>query len=344
MAKNNILAKLMADRTAEAFDNGIRNILYTEIKPSEKNKFILSKIEDLAEDIKENGLDHNIVIREVEDPEYKYEIVAGERRYTAICQNIENGDMTYKFIPAKVQRYDDENAEKRLILNNLQSRVISPSEMLEAVESLQRLYKSDKEKGIKLPGRVRELIADDLGIGTTQVGTYQKVSKDAILEVKEMLSTSTITLSEASELAKLDEDDQLMFIQENEKINLQTIKEYRESLDEENVSVTDTKQSEPIQKAKLVMDKYEMNDEEEDYYTEESTDDEEEEMDDEINDVLHYSEDYEEHTTITGLVENITMEITQLKNKIKGVEFKEEKAYFDDMEEAFDKFKIALGL
>ena len=363
MANNSILGKLIADKTANAFDNEIRNILYTEIKPSSKNKFLLTKIDDLAEDIRENGLDHNIVVREIDDPEYKYEIVAGERRYTAICQNIANGDNSYKFIPAKIQRYDDENAEKRLILNNLQSRVITPSEMLESIESLQRLYQADKEKGIKLPGRVRELIADDLGIGTTQVGTYQNVSKNAIPEVKEMLTESTLTLSEASELAKLDQDDQLMFIQENdtEDITLQTIKDYRESL-EENVSVTDTNPLPSLkdnQSEKVANEEQILSDDEIDEYVpsenvsvtdtnqyiakEDFSFDDEEDYDGSTYD-YGYDDEESEDVTITGLIETITKDFSLLETKIKGVEFKEERLFLDDAVEQFKKFKISLGI
>ena len=72
----------------------------------------------MAEDIAEDGLDHNLLLTKIDDEDYKYEIVAGHRRFMAICLNIERGD-TYEYVPAKVKNYDEIDALRRLHLNIL---------------------------------------------------------------------------------------------------------------------------------------------------------------------------------------------------------------------------------
>ena len=109
------LAQILKDKASDTMDNGIRNIHYQDIKPSPNNKFGIRDIDDLAEDIAATGLDHNIVIRPIDHPDFKYEIIAGERRYTAICKLIEQGNLTYEYIPAKVVKLDDNKSRKKLI-------------------------------------------------------------------------------------------------------------------------------------------------------------------------------------------------------------------------------------
>ena len=86
------------DAKKAAFDNQIVNIHYTKIRRSNRNR-ALRRIEELAEDIREDGLENNLLVREIEDEQYEVELLGGERRYSAILSNIEQGDMPYEYIP-----------------------------------------------------------------------------------------------------------------------------------------------------------------------------------------------------------------------------------------------------
>jgi ParB family chromosome partitioning protein len=52
-------------------------------KYADRNSFELGSIEDLAKDIMQNGQLQPVIVREVEDFDYSYEIIAGERRWRA---------------------------------------------------------------------------------------------------------------------------------------------------------------------------------------------------------------------------------------------------------------------
>ena len=164
----------------------VQYIYYKEIRPAKKNRDV-GDIKDLAEDIAEDGLDHNLLLTKIDDEDYKYEIVAGHRRFMAICLNIERGDRTYEYVPAKVKNYDEIDALRRLHLNNINTKPYTPGEMMEAIEDLRKIYEIKKQKGEKEPGRIQELIAKDVGLKKSQVGNYEKVINNAVDEVKDKL-------------------------------------------------------------------------------------------------------------------------------------------------------------
>ena len=72
-------------------------IPYTDIKEAEINR-TLKHIDELAEDIKNDGLEQPLVVRKIHHDQYRYELVAGHRRFNAICKNIQDGDTTYRFL------------------------------------------------------------------------------------------------------------------------------------------------------------------------------------------------------------------------------------------------------
>ena len=204
-------------------------IPYTDIKEAEINR-TLKHIDELAEDIKNDGLEQPLVVRKIHHDQYRYELVAGHRRFNAICKNIQDGDTTYRSIPCVIKNYDDEEeAHRRKLMNNLNIEGYSNGEKLEAIEWLIDYYKRKKaEKGTEMPGRVRELVAQASGLKPTQVGTYQKVIDHAIPEVKEKIHAGELAINAAAELADMPEEDQIMFIQENDgDITLKTVKEYQ---------------------------------------------------------------------------------------------------------------------
>lgn len=52
---------------------------------SDRSYFELGDIEDLAEDIKTNGQLQPAIVRKIDEVDYEYEIIAGERRWRACC-------------------------------------------------------------------------------------------------------------------------------------------------------------------------------------------------------------------------------------------------------------------
>ena len=142
-------------------------------------------VDELAEDIKMNGLNHNLVVRKLDNG--KYELISGERRYTALTQLVEQGNEIFALVPCKVIEANDIDSEIILIQANAQTRELTEIEKLEQVKRLTELYKTKKKNGEKVPGKIREIIANDLKLSPTQVGRYERINKNLIPELKEIL-------------------------------------------------------------------------------------------------------------------------------------------------------------
>lgn len=190
------------------------NVQYIDIKDIERNKknfYEIVNVEELAEDIKMNGLNHNLVVRKLDNG--KYELISGERRYTALTQLVEQGNEIFALVPCKVIEANDIDSEIILIQANAQTRELTEIEKLEQVKRLTELYKTKKKNGEKVPGKIREIIANDLKLSPTQVGRYERINKNLIPELKEILENGNLTIANASEFSSLSEDNQKVILE-----------------------------------------------------------------------------------------------------------------------------------
>lgn len=176
-----------------------------KIHRSEKNFYEIIDIDDLAEDIKINGLNHNLVVRPTENG--TYELISGERRYTALSKLVNEGNNQFASVPCKIVELNDLDAEIVLIQANAQTRELSESEKLKQVQRLSELYKAKKANGEKV-GKIREVIANDLKLSPTQVGRYERINNNLIPELKELLEQGNLSTSNASEFSSLSEESQ----------------------------------------------------------------------------------------------------------------------------------------
>lgn len=173
------------------------------LTPYSKNIYGIRDIDELAEDIKENGLYHNLVVRPVEGG--KYEILSGERRYKALLK------LGNTKIPCQVREDlegKDLDAEILLIQANAKARELTHIEKIEQISRLEQLYKQKRSNGEVLEGKTRDIIGKDVGLSGVQVGRYQKIGKKLIGGLKELLDKDKITLTQAEILAAVNTTEQ----------------------------------------------------------------------------------------------------------------------------------------
>lgn len=208
---NGISKNIEKANTIEAKNNfKVEYIDIKDIKRNEKNFYEIVNVDELAEDIKMNGLNHNLVVRKLENG--TYELISGERRYTALNKLVQEGNNLFALVPCKVIEANDIDAEIILIQPNAQTRELSDLEKLEQVKRLTELYKTKKANGEKIPGKVRELIANDLKLSATQVSRYERINNKLIPELKEILENGNLTIANASEFSSLSEDNQKIIL------------------------------------------------------------------------------------------------------------------------------------
>lgn len=204
----------------QAKDNfKIEYINIDKIKRNKKNFYEIVDIDTLAEDIKLNGLNHNLVVRKLNND--VYELISGERRYNALSKLVNEGNKEFNLAPCKVIESNDLDSEIILIQANAQSRELTDVEKLIQVERLQELYKIKKKNGEKIPGKIRDFIANDLKLSPTQVGRYERINNKLIPELKEIIESGNLTIANASEFASLSEDSQKIILNIiNNKVNI----------------------------------------------------------------------------------------------------------------------------
>ena len=333
MAKKSILGEFMQSSAGKklGFDNHIMNIHYTKIKRPQRNRE-LRRIDELAEDIREDGLENNLLVRTIEDDRYEVELIGGERRYSAILRNIEHGDMTYEYIPCKVLTMSDIDARKRLILNNMENDPLTNAEKLEAVEELKEIYKAKKEAGENIPGRIQSIIASEMGLKKSQVANYEKILNHASEEVRESIRKEELPLDAAATLVDLDEEEQRRFLNEHDTYSKKAVESYKEAKHA---------QEQPIEK-QLYYDEH-------DEIQEIDIEDVDQRKDTEDEEALE-SEAWDSITdtppveTIEDIMTDIVNNMDKLESKLHGVEFRDEYAQFQKIQREIDTLMEGLGL
>ena len=333
MAKKSILGEFMQSSAGKklGFDNHIMNIHYTKIKRPQRNRE-LRRIDELAEDIREDGLENNLLVRKIENDRYELELIGGERRYSAILRNIEHGDMTYEYIPCKVLTMSDIDARKRLILNNIENDPLTNAEKLEAVEELKEIYKAKKEAGENIPGRIQTIIASEMGLKKSQVANYEKILNHASEEVRESIRKEELPLDAAATLVDLDEEEQRRFLNEHDTYSKKAVESYKEAKHA---------QEQPIEK-QLYYDEH-------DEIQEIDIEDVDQRKDTEDEEALE-SEAWDSITdtppveTIEDIMTDIVNNMEKLEPKLRGVEFRNEYAQFQKIQREIDTLMEGLGL
>lgn len=205
MAK--MMLKNLGAIVANTLTDSIKMIDIDELHNSEDNFFDINRIEEFAETIiGQGGVKDNLVVRPLDDG--GYEIISGHRRKAAVQYLLDNGENISRYLPCLVQSYDD-NDDKLLdiVLLNVSSRQISDSEMWKSYEVVDRILQNKKSAGEKF-GRVRDKLAEYLGVSASQVKKIQNIDKNAIEPVKNAIENGELSIHTADKIAKLEKDEQ----------------------------------------------------------------------------------------------------------------------------------------
>lgn len=156
-------------------------------------------IAELAENIKENGLLHNIVVAEIEP--HKYLLISGERRTKAMLHLGEDK------IRATVKKgLSDLETLKMLFFANSETREYTTEEKVQIIEGFMnklREYENSSEKDAV--AKFKEYVAQAFHINERQAYRLISITTDLIEPLKQLLFADTITVEAAASLAQLPE-------------------------------------------------------------------------------------------------------------------------------------------
>lgn len=237
--KNNIAAALFAQPVsgATSVDEFTVYVDCADIVPNPLNKEKISNIEEMKASIELAGeVMHNLVVKD-KNEDGKYMLIAGERRWTAVCQLVAEGKEQYRELPCHIQdmtalgeealKMPEEWRERYLIeTSNVENR--RDSEMAETMGRIDRtrqLFMEMKDAGVKPRGSIRDLIARTLGLDSRTVANYEMLSRKATDEVKEAISEGKISYRGAMEISQNEPEEQNKILEKAEQLREQKIAE-----------------------------------------------------------------------------------------------------------------------
>lgn len=178
----------------------IKEIALTRLDPYQNQPFKLysySKLKELAEDIKVNGLLNPIIVRP--HGKGRYQIIAGHNRVNAFISNGES------MIPAIIKEMDDQAAAIALVNSNLNQRQeITPGEKAKAYKMRHDAIKS---QGVKGAGNSLDKLSEDSADSGRTIARYIRVN-NLIPGLFERFDEGKLSLSVAEKLTVLEPEAQ----------------------------------------------------------------------------------------------------------------------------------------
>ena len=227
--------------------NNVKGVLNKETVNTLKNKETFGVSYIKITDIVRNK--HNLVVRPVNG---KYEIISGERRFTALSKLYEEGSKEYEKVPCKVVEVDDVQAMIMLIQANAQSREITENIRLKQIKLLNVLYSERKSNNIVLSKYIQEEIANALDISVSQVRKYESITK-ASDKIQKSFENNDLTFSQATSLSRLSKEGQDIAIDiiesSKDKVNVEEVKkQIKEVEQDKKKQIKNTKDKDELNK------------------------------------------------------------------------------------------------
>lgn len=194
----------------------IRLIPLDDLIPSPGNNYSMEGIEDLADSILQVGLLQNLYVKGP-DENGKYMVISGHRRAEALRFNVARGYTEWEKAPCHVDGCQDPLLnELKLLEANAQARVLTQADLAYQAKRRAEIYQELKNKGIPIRGRIRELVAKDMGVSPAQVSRYESINENLHEGLKEAFREERIGVTDAYDLSTLSKEEQAQVLEKFE--------------------------------------------------------------------------------------------------------------------------------
>lgn len=177
-----------------------------DVKPSESNFYSQEKIEELADSFLTVGQQQPTVLARVYG---EFRIVSGHRRNLANIRNLERGHEEYRKVRYLYKDMTPAMMELSLVMGNALNRELTAWEKTRQAQRLREtLIKARDEDGLKIQGKLRDVIADLMNESSSNIARMESISSHAAAEIREEFEKGSIGISAAYEASKLPLDEQ----------------------------------------------------------------------------------------------------------------------------------------
>ena len=212
MGKTSVEEVLRRDAAAveklfEPSDGGperIRKIPLEKLIANPKNPYGVRDVEALADSIALDGQLEPLIVYPYGSDEELYRLISGHRRLAAL-RLLKAETALCRVVP----KPESSAREDLLIIHANAQRVKTPGELAAEIESTTAALIALKKEGVELPGRLRDHVAEALGISPTALAR-KKVIRDklAVPGFKQAWESGKLPEASAYELAQLPAEQQ----------------------------------------------------------------------------------------------------------------------------------------
>lgn len=207
------IASLMSETSCQASEvkpyEAVR-LPIDKLYPDSANAKIYSieDVEELADSIElAGGVLHNLVVREP-DTDGRYQIISGERRWTACKYLVEQGKEQYQEVGCLIEHvHDEDTLQLMLVLANSTARQLTDAEKMRQAEALTAVLTRMRKEG-KVQGRVRDLVGKMLKTTSGQLARYHAIQANLQGGLRDKFERGEVGVSVAYEASKLDKAGQ----------------------------------------------------------------------------------------------------------------------------------------
>ncbi len=150
------LSSLIGDSDIKMSNNKISISSIVPNKNQPRKLFEEAALEELTNSIKERGIIQPLIVRELDDENNKYELVAGERRW----QSAQSAGLNE--VPVVIIKADNLKSLELAITENVQRKDLNPIEEAESYKNLIENFGYDQDKVSKFIGKSRTYITNSL--------------------------------------------------------------------------------------------------------------------------------------------------------------------------------------
>lgn len=181
----------------------IEYIPLAQIDEDPNNFYQLNGLEELAANISLCGLQQPIRVRQKDDG--RYIIVSGHRRRAALELLAEDDPERWQEVPCIVERDEVSPSlqQLRLIYANANTRKMSPAEISQQAEQVEKLLYQLKEEGYDFPGRMRDHVAEAVNVSKSKLARLKVIRENLGESWIDAWNAGTLTESQAYELAQM---------------------------------------------------------------------------------------------------------------------------------------------
>lgn len=210
-----------------------RDISIRKIYPNERNFYGVQDVEKLAQEILAEGLLENMAVTYAPCEAGEYRIIAGEKRWRALCLLVESGHEEFEMATCQIRQPASEHEEmvQLIMANSYRDKTVA--DILEEERQLKEALTYMQQNGLTMggykldSGRLRDVIADMMQASGTKIAQIESINNRLIPEFTQELKEGRLTFSAAYEISGMPADGQqemLAKYQEDGNLTLKDVK------------------------------------------------------------------------------------------------------------------------